>query len=368
MRDKLISITFLIFIFVFPILSLVNKNDISYSERRILATMPDFNWNTVKSKQFMQGLDNYVTDHFYNREWFRKVKTSSYFYLFGHKTYNDLFKKNEHIFKLNDLSLEDATSFANKIKILYDKYLKEMDTYLAIIPDKLYYLNAEEYLIPDYASVYEILQDELSFLQFIELRDVLNLDSYYYTDPHWRQEKLFPVLERLALVMNFAIVDYPDLVESFSDFYGAYYGQLGLRGEKEELIYLDSELFDELKVNYLDSSIKTIYNPDKLNTIDPYEVYLNGATSYVTIENPLSNNDKELIIFRDSYASSLTPLLVASYKKITLIDLRYLDISYLDSTPFIDILNSSKNKDKDVDVLLLYSTLIIENHETLKIR
>lgn len=66
--------------------------------------------------------------------------------------------------------------------------------------------------------------------------------------------------------------------------------------------------------------------------------------------------------------SSLTPLLVASYKKITLIDLRYLDISYLDSTPFIDILNSSKNKDKDVDVLLLYSTLIIENHETLKIR
>ena len=39
MRDKLISITFLIFIFAFPILSLINKSEISYSERRTLATM-----------------------------------------------------------------------------------------------------------------------------------------------------------------------------------------------------------------------------------------------------------------------------------------------------------------------------------------
>lgn len=148
MRDKLISITFLIFIFAFPILSLINKSEISYSERRTLATMPNFNWNTIKSKQFMQSLDNYVTDHFYNREWFRKIKASSNFYLFGHKTYNDLFKKDEHIFKLNDLSLEDAISFANKIKILYDKYLKELDPHLAIIPDKLYYLNNGEYLLP----------------------------------------------------------------------------------------------------------------------------------------------------------------------------------------------------------------------------
>ena len=162
MRDKLISITFLIFIFAFPILSLINKSEISYSERRTLATMPNFNWNTIKSKQFMQSLDNYVTDHFYNREWFRKIKASS-----------NLFKKDEHIFKLNDLSLEDAISFANKIKILYDKYLKELDPYLAIIPDKLYYLNNDEYLLPDYDTFYETLQDELPFFEFIELRDVL---------------------------------------------------------------------------------------------------------------------------------------------------------------------------------------------------
>ena len=37
-----------------------------------------------------------------------------------------------------------------------------------------------------------------------------------------------------------------------------------------------------------------------------------------------SSNDKELVIFRDSFGSSLSPLLVKYYKKITLIDNRYI--------------------------------------------
>ena len=44
------------------------------------------------------------------------------------------------------------------------------------------------------------------------------------------------------------------------------------------------------------------------------------------IYNENSFNDKELIIFRDSFASSLTPLLIKYYSKITLIDNRYIDI------------------------------------------
>ena len=44
----------------------------------------------------------------------------------------------------------------------------------------------------------------------------------------------------------------------------------------------------------------------------------------ITIENPNAKTDKELYIFRDSYGSSLAPLLVDGYKKITVIDLRYI--------------------------------------------
>ena len=67
-----------------------------------------------------------------------------------------------------------------------------------------------------------------------------------------------------------------------------------------------------------------IYNLDKQNSFDKYYIYLSGAVSLLTIENDKSRTEKELIVFRDSYASSLIPLLVSEYSKITMIDTRYI--------------------------------------------
>ena len=77
----------------------------------------------------------------------------------------------------------------------------------------------------------------------------------------------------------------------------------------------------------------------------------------MTIENP-NAPEKELIIFRDSFASSLAPLLLPYYKKITLIDLRYGDIEKME--PLVDF--------KKADVIFLYSTLTINNAHLLKVK
>ena len=62
------------------------------------------------------------------------------------------------------------------------------------------------------------------------------------------------------------------------------------------------------------------------------------------------------IIFRDSFASSITPLLIEYYSKITVIDNRYIHSSfYLENVEY-----------KDQDVLFLYSTLIANESFTLK--
>ena len=53
-----------------------------------------------------------------------------------------------------------------------------------------------------------------------------------------------------------------------------------------------------------------------MDSLDSYEVYLDGASSFIEIENKNSLSDKELIIFRDSFGSSLIPLLINYYKKI----------------------------------------------------
>ena len=95
----------------------------------------------------------------------------------------------------------------------------------------------------------------------------------------------------------------------------------------------------------------------KLDTPDLYNIYLSGPSSLVQIENPNKKDNKELIIFRDSFASSFAPLLIPYYKKITLIDLRYIKMDIVSN--YIDF----KNK----DVLFAYSTLIINESNLLKV-
>ena len=57
-------------------------------------------------------------------------------------------------------------------------------------------------------------------------------------------------------------------------------------------------------------------------------------------------------MFRDSFGSSIAPLLVENYKKIILIDLRYISSKILGS--YIEF--------KDQDVLFLYSTVVLNQN------
>ncbi len=99
-----------------------------------------------------------------------------------------------------------------------------------------------------------------------------------------------------------------------------------------------------------------IYDMAKLTSPDLYDVYLSGAVSLMTIDNPNAPDQKELIVFRDSFGSSLVPLLAQSYSRITLVDIRYVSSQMLDSFLTFD----------NQDVLFLYSTLILNNSATLK--
>ena len=76
----------------------------------------------------------------------------------------------------------------------------------------------------------------------------------------------------------------------------------------------------------------------------------------MTIDNSNAGSEKELVVFRDSFGSSLAPLLAEGYKKITLVDIRYIQPGVLKS--YIDFSGQ--------DVLFIYSTMVLNNSETLK--
>lgn len=70
----------------------------------------------------------------------------------------------------------------------------------------------------------------------------------------------------------------------------------------------------------------------------------------------MASSSKELVLFRDSFGSSIAPLLLEGYSKITLVDIRYIHPDYLEQ--YMDF--------TDCDVLFLYSTLVLNNSDTLK--
>ena len=143
-------------------------------------------------------------------------------------------------------------------------------------------------------------------------------------------------------------------------FGGVYYGQSGLPFLKEEeLVYLTSDVLDNCTVKTYDKNGKpvsmSIYDMEKAYDKDPYEIFLSGSLSLIEITNPNATTDKELVIFRDSFGSSLSPLLVEGYKKVTVVDIRYMNSSMLNR--YVRFNNQ--------DVLFIYSTLVLNNSSTL---
>ena len=96
---------------------------------------------------------------------------------------------------------------------------------------------------------------------------------------------------------------------------------------------------------------------EKLGGVDSYDVFLWGARSLIQIENPNCDNEKELVIFRDSFTSSLAPLMINGYSKITLVDIRYVQSGMVG--------NLVEFKDNQ-DILFIYSTTILNNSTAFK--
>ena len=105
-----------------------------------------------------------------------------------------------------------------------------------------------------------------------------------------------------------------------------------------------------------DGKTTDIYDMEKLSSRDLYDIYLSGAASLLQITNPAAATDRELVVFRDSFGSSLIPLLIKDYARVTIVDTRYIASDLLGEYLEFD----------DQDVLFIYSTLILNSSNSLK--
>jgi len=283
------------------------------------------------------------------------------FYVFKQKNINSVYLANGYMSKtdypLNEASVLNAAKKFNKI---YDKFLTGMNVNYAVIPDKNYFIASEYgYLALDYTGMLDILIQNLKSMNYIDVFDSLSLESYYLTDIHWKQEKIIGAADKLLRKMRkgFSASDIRYIENRLYPFFGSYYDHASFITAPDTLVYLTGSMIDDAVVyNYQSKAYSNVYEPDKFNGTDGYNVFLSGAVPLITIEIPGSTDKKELILFRDSFGSSIAPLLLQGYSKITLIDLRYIYYDILDD--FIDFGNQ--------DVLFLYNTQILNNSYMFK--
>lgn len=352
-KDIVLTIMFIIFLFTFMIVNIVKKDDdISYSERRKLQKMPKITYDSVINGTYFNKLDKYTTDQFIWRDNFRKIKID--IDLLTKNNYNKLYLYKDYIIEeIYPLNKESVLNVTNKINDIKRTYLNETNNiYYSIVPDKNYFVNDDNLKI-DYESLKNIMNSNLD-IKYIDIFNELSLEDYYKTDTHWKEERLSKVVNKLSKEMNFNI-DNNYNFKRISDFNGTYSSRIVKENIKDEIYILDN-VNDMNVYNYETNGYERVYDLAKLNSLDKYNVYLSGSVSLLKIESMNTNSNKDLIVFRDSYGSSLIPLMIDGYKSITVVDTRYISPSMLSN--YIDFNNK--------DILFLYSTLLINDSFTLK--
>ena len=250
---------------------------------------------------------------------------------------------------------------ALKFQQLYDSYLTGNDghIYLSVVPDKGSFTAPPEGYTPASAQeTADTLLAQLDFVQYVDIAPGLTLEDYYRTDPHWRQECLITTAQTLAQAMDVPLAG--DFQENAIDvpFYGAYAEKAGEPLMADTLRYLTGEVLDACTVyDYETDAQETLYDLSAVETDTPYDLYLQGSRSLLRIDSPLSATDRTLVVFRDSFGSSLIPLLAESYRTIYAVDIRYLSSQMVGR--FLSF-------DGSEDVLFLYSTLVLQNSRTMK--
>ena len=333
---------------------------VSQTERRTLKTMPELTVDTLVSGKFMREFEAYALDSFVGRDDFRAVKAQMLFHVYQQKDNNGVYLADGHAAKLETENLAAIARAVSKFNAMAALLPESVRLYYGIIPEKGYFLAEPNGYPPlDYAEIERLLAEGLPNMQGIDLKSAMDLDDYYRTDLHWDQAKLATVVAYLGEELGFSTSW--DYRQTSHPFLGVYAGQLALPLPTEGLTLLQSTVTDGLLVSYLDPKTGgmtpgELYRLEELGNVDPYSVFLGGAQPLIVLENPVAESERELVIFRDSFSSSLAPLLAEGYSRITLVDLRYLTGRVLDQYATIS---------DDADVLFLYGVQVVSNPEIL---
>lgn len=367
---KTSALLFILFLVLFVGANIITKNKtFSETENRMLAGKPKFTVDRLLEGRFTSKFEDYVVDQFIGRDFFTNVKINMD-KLLGKKESNGVFlgedgylienfnKPNEEAVKEN---LQAINNFSTRYKNI-KQYMLISPTAVSILKDKLPMdapvMDQEAYL----QSYKDKLPPSVAFVDnYKTMYDHRNEYIYYKTDHHWTSLGAFYSYKELAKAMKLEETpdDYYTQQMVSNDFYGALSSKSGYdvkEGDKVNVYLPAKEDSQHVVVSYEEEQERTatLYSSEALKQKDNYEVFLKGNHPLVKIKTD-ANNNKTLLIFKDSYANSFIPFLVKDFSKIIVVDPRY----------YYEDIDSLMQQENVNEVLYLYNANTFFNDTSL---
>ncbi len=343
------------------ITAVLPKKEKSENENRTLTKMPNIVntdklssaknpadvWNSIKwryindrtGKAFKDDFEKFLSDHLAGRETWVKASNSIQ-RMIGKKEINDVYTLDDsmlQLFKSYDadtvnLSLDAINSFAERFP---DKQMSFM-----LAPTAQEFCSSK---IPSYAGILSektFIEDcykKTPALTSIDCRSFLGSRAddyiYYRTDHHWTSLGAFCAYQSGAKALGYTAYGFDKFnIETVScDFRGTLYSKTLDDSITPDIMeyYTLRQNEPNVKMTCVNNTeiteYQSIYVREYLEQKDKYSSFTGSNVPIVEIETDV-DNEKSLLIVKDSYAHSLVPFLSKHYSKITMVDMRYINV------------------------------------------
>lgn len=340
--DLITCVVFLgILIFMSVMTIVLPKQDFLEMENAYAEKLPKFSAKAVFNTTYMDKMEDYVSDHFAGRTGWIKGRTLFETSLGKHERNGVYILDDRLVEKIPEpdyTSVDKAVSAINKFaeKNNVPVFVMIVPTSAEIYADELPE-NAPEADQKEFIDhVYRDLEKSVNTINVYQTM-MSNRDKYIYyrTDHHWTSLGAYLAYEAAGKKMGYMPVPLEmfDVEHAGLDFIGTFYSKtLYDNIEKDTLDFY--HLNGGPEVTEVDVTknfgeepevYDSIYFRSYLDVKDKYSSFLGTNQPVVTIKT--DNDGGKLLIVKDSYAHCYSQFLINHYSEITLIDLRYINMS-----------------------------------------
>lgn len=350
-----IAVAFAAFLALHTLLFLVTPDlELSENENRTLQQRPKLTLSALADGSYMKKFETYLTDQFPNRDGL--ISFHSFFAtLTGHREENGVYLgRRGFLFEkqtpLNEDVLQKTTDAINTF-LEREKHAKSA---MILAPNSSYVLQKympyhlhEDDQKQQLTAVKNALQgDKFSWISVLKAYEKVEDPTtlYYRTDHHWTTLAAQRAFLSLSSKWELGAKSSQFTMEPVSDrFSGTLASSYGERKIKDVLyVCAPKKANGTYTVSYPTQGKVTasVFDTSKLEQKNQYEVFLGGNFDKIEITTTAESEDT-LLLFKDSFANCLIPMLTPYFSKIVVIDPRYFSDSLgdvLEDTDFTHVL------------------------------